>query len=545
MDRVDIGIRPLLSNLAFYLMETEEAVMKILDATLYVQHLDINPSILLAHSKMLEGQNASGIKHYNRGNQITYDIFSRGYFILVLDLTPYDSGNEDYVSLGDRGVVRIEARFNQEFKQTVTCILFAEYDATLEIDKRRNIITNFSTAIDSVQIDELLRRDRRTSKIFQGVYPSDKLSKSPVNGLYVINLDPSLLPGSHWVAIHIRDQFAEYFDSYDQHPFVAEILNFLKTFHFVTHNPIQIQSFRSDIFGEYCCLYVLSKSLGQSLQKFLDKFHHTIPHLDCRTLKLLQHNFPMEKIVVDVTFSMSGVTELAAIDLDSNRIFWGSFRRHGKFTGGGKKHQLCDPLHCDEASFEQGFISHVELLPVLEAIIEGSTALYAFSKEDCDFLGDLTSRTFISLEEELHCPPPVKSSIPTFSCLNPCHKLRNNECALRNAHALAKWLQYKRLKTEIEPLVVMLEKKEEESPPIKRKRPAGRLPRTYSNLLLQTVYYLNSVKSRSVCIGLEPARDFEAVVKFKETNNKIVIIPKSDWTPIATQKQLTPIIEKL
>ncbi|KAG8239865.1 hypothetical protein J437_LFUL018976 [Ladona fulva] len=56
MDRVDIGIRLMLSNPAFYLMETEEAALKILDATLYVQHFDINPSILLAHSKMLEGQ---------------------------------------------------------------------------------------------------------------------------------------------------------------------------------------------------------------------------------------------------------------------------------------------------------------------------------------------------------------------------------------------------------------------------------------------------------------------------------------------------------
>ena len=241
MDRVDIGIRLMLSNPAFYLMETEEAIMKILDATLYVQHFDINPSILLAHSKMLEGQNAryhykrselksftvpsggrtlsidnaivgripntiiftmvdndsyagsiaknpfklshytlenfslfvngvqipseglecsfhgkmywaraydtlfsgSGIKHYNRGNQINYNMFNHGYFILVYDLTPDDSGNEEYVSLGDRGVVRIEARFKHELKQTVTCLLFAEYDATLEIDKNRNIITNY------------------------------------------------------------------------------------------------------------------------------------------------------------------------------------------------------------------------------------------------------------------------------------------------------------------------------------------------------------------------------------------------------------------
>ena len=157
------------------------------------------------------------------------------------------------------------------------------------------------------------------------------------------------------------------------------------------------------------------------------------------------------QIVVDVVFSKGGVTELAAVDLDSNRIFWGSFRRHGKLVGAGKKLQLCNPLHCDEPSFENGFISHVELLPALESAIEGSTALYAFSREVCDFLHSLTNRTFISMEEELNCPSPDKCSFITFSCLNPCHKLRNSVCALRNVHALAQWFQYNRLKSEVDP----------------------------------------------------------------------------------------------
>ena len=242
MDRVDIGIRLLLSSHNFYLMGGgDDGMLKILDAALYVQHFDINPSILVAHNKILENNNAryhykrtelktftipsggrtlsldnaivgripntiifamvdneayagslsknpfalshyslenfslfvngvqvpseglqcnfsskkywaraydtifsgSGIKHYNRGNQITYDMFGHGYFMLIFDLTPDDSGNEDYISLGDRGVVRIEARFEKELTKTVTCLLFSEYDATLEIDKNRNIMTNF------------------------------------------------------------------------------------------------------------------------------------------------------------------------------------------------------------------------------------------------------------------------------------------------------------------------------------------------------------------------------------------------------------------
>jgi hypothetical protein len=68
-------------------------------------------------------------------------MFGHGYFMLVFDLTPDNSGNEDYISLG--GVVRKEAKFERELEKTVTCLLFAEYDASIEIDKDRNIITNF------------------------------------------------------------------------------------------------------------------------------------------------------------------------------------------------------------------------------------------------------------------------------------------------------------------------------------------------------------------------------------------------------------------
>ena len=149
--------------------------------------------------------------------------------------------------------------------------------------------------MDSVQIDALLQKDRRTRDIFRGVYPSDKLSESPVNGLYIVNLDPSHLPGSHWVAIYVRDQFAEYFDSYGLHPFIPNILKFLHPFT-LSRNRVQIQSFHSDICGEYCCLYALSKSLGHSLHYFLKQFHHLIPHRnDCWALTLFHHNFPLEK----------------------------------------------------------------------------------------------------------------------------------------------------------------------------------------------------------------------------------------------------------
>ena len=156
--------------------------------------------------------------------------------------------------------------------------------------KTGTLSQTFSSTMDSEQIERILRN--RLGERFCGVFASDKLPKIPRLGLYVVNLDPSELPGSHWVAIYIHGRFAEYFDSYGLRPFVPDILNFLTPFH-LNHNSVQIQSFHSDICGEYCCLYAASKCLGHTLRKFLSQFHHSIPRLnDCRAVLLFQHAFP-------------------------------------------------------------------------------------------------------------------------------------------------------------------------------------------------------------------------------------------------------------
>lgn len=70
--------------------------------------------------------------------------------------------------------------------------------------------------------------------------------------------------------------------------------------------------------------------------------------------------------------------------------------------------------------------------------------------------------------------------------------------------------------------------------PVKRKRssdPPSPVV-TCKNLLLQTVYYLNSAKSKSVCVGFDSTRDFEAVIQFTQVNKKSVIISRADWDSI-------------
>ncbi|XP_046395764.1 uncharacterized protein LOC124163026 [Ischnura elegans] len=147
---------------------------------------------------------------------------------------------------------------------------------------------------------------------------------------------------------------------------------------------------------------------------------------------------------------LGGVTELAAVDVDSNRLFWGSFKKHGKLVAGGKKLRFADPLQRDETSFNEGFISHVELSSTLEALTEGAMALYAYTEAE-----------FVMQTSETSGPSPVKRKRPV-------------------------------------------------------EQPISASFHDFKNLVLQTVYYLNSGKTKSVCIGYDPSSDFESVVQFNQ-----------------------------
>ena len=75
--------------------------------------------------------------------------------------------------------------------------------------------------MNTIQIASALEQDPKTSKMFCGVFPSNKLSqtidKYPC-GL-VANTDPSARPGVHWVSILMTSrQNAEWFDSYGKPP---------------------------------------------------------------------------------------------------------------------------------------------------------------------------------------------------------------------------------------------------------------------------------------------------------------------------------------
>ena len=94
----------------------------------------------LAYQTLFTG---SGIHHGNTGNQITHDMFVRGYFMLLFDLSPDSAASEGHTSLSENGSIRIEIKFEEALKDAITCLLYLEYDANVQIDNLRNVITDF------------------------------------------------------------------------------------------------------------------------------------------------------------------------------------------------------------------------------------------------------------------------------------------------------------------------------------------------------------------------------------------------------------------
>lgn len=85
----------------------------------------------------------TGIHYFDKGHQISKKFFDNGCFLVAFDLTTDLSYNSTCGNLLNQGTVRIEGRFKEALKTTVTCIVYAEYDGSIQIDKDRNVYTNF------------------------------------------------------------------------------------------------------------------------------------------------------------------------------------------------------------------------------------------------------------------------------------------------------------------------------------------------------------------------------------------------------------------
>ena len=84
----------------------------------------------------------SGKLQKDEGNDITREDYAGGYSLYCFDLTP-DLAEDDHLNLIKDGSVRIDVRFSAALPNSINCIVYAEFENILEIDRNKNIIFDY------------------------------------------------------------------------------------------------------------------------------------------------------------------------------------------------------------------------------------------------------------------------------------------------------------------------------------------------------------------------------------------------------------------
>lgn len=119
-----------------------------------------------------------------------------------------------------------------------------------------------------------------------GVFAVDKLPKNIFSKkIFIINTDPSYLPGKHWVVVFFpTDSFPEFFDSFGKDPtyYNQSIFNFLieRNSRGFVYNSKCIQAVQSSACGLFCLYYLYFRIRGYSFEKILERFGQNLEHND-------------------------------------------------------------------------------------------------------------------------------------------------------------------------------------------------------------------------------------------------------------------------
>lgn len=146
-----------------------------------------------------------------------------------------------------------------------------------------------------------------TKRHLGGIVASDQLpernSSTDNDKYYIINLDPSTEPGSHWVACFLfKDKDDLYFDSYGFPPFVPHIIRFLSSSNF-SFNTTPVQDPLSTSCGQWCLLFVWWTLCGWGMDSFIKHYDRKFGlHNEARLEMFLKTVFDFDKTMFDGEF---------------------------------------------------------------------------------------------------------------------------------------------------------------------------------------------------------------------------------------------------
>ena len=70
--------------------------------------------------------------------------FENGFALYSVDLTPSLLDDNQLFELVKSGALRLEMKFTQPLQRSVTVVVWAELDSVIEIDRSRQVLTDFS-----------------------------------------------------------------------------------------------------------------------------------------------------------------------------------------------------------------------------------------------------------------------------------------------------------------------------------------------------------------------------------------------------------------
>lgn len=87
----------------------------------------------------------TGILYSDAGNDISYSDYPNGYCLTAFDLTADMSCRDQHWNIIKSGTLRIEVRFSRATTQTITAIIYSEFDNLIEIGENRTVSLDYSS----------------------------------------------------------------------------------------------------------------------------------------------------------------------------------------------------------------------------------------------------------------------------------------------------------------------------------------------------------------------------------------------------------------
>ena len=115
-----------------------------------------------------------------------------------------------------------------------------------------------------------IQKHYQNEPIFNGVYSKDNLTEIK-DGTFVINLDENSDIGTHWVVLHVHNNYVTYFDSFEVEHIPKEIKTFINNKNIKT-NIFRIQACHSIMCGDFCIGFIDFMLAEKTLTEFTNLF---------------------------------------------------------------------------------------------------------------------------------------------------------------------------------------------------------------------------------------------------------------------------------